>query len=280
MQAKKSFGQHFLNRPDIAESIAQSLIHVQDTPRVLEVGPGQGMLTNFLIKRQLTEPFELVAVEADKDMVSLLNKNYPLSERSPLDSINTEKKGVNVLFEDFMKTDLTKVFNGESFCLIGNFPYNISSQILFKMVDNRTLIPEMVGMFQKEVADRVVSKPGGKVYGIISVLIQAFYEGKTIIDVDKSCFTPPPKVQSSVIRLVRKENQNLGCDEKLFKQIVKQAFSQRRKMLRNTLKPFFINDPSVLTDDFYMRRPETLSLEEYIALTQLIEKQRTTNTDS
>lgn len=279
MQAKKSFGQHFLNRPDIAEAIAQSLTHIHNTLRVLEVGPGQGMLTNFLIKRQNTEPFGFVAVEADKDMVSLLNKNYPLTPPNPENSggisplsINAEQQGVKVLFEDFMKTDLTRVFDGQPFCLIGNFPYNISSQILFKMVDNRTLIPEMVGMFQKEVADRVVSKPGGKVYGIISVLIQAFYEGKTIIDVDKSCFTPPPKVQSSVIRLVRKENQDLGCDEKLFKQVVKQAFSQRRKMLRNTLKPFFLKDPSVLTDDFYMRRPETLSLEEYIKLTQQIEK--------
>ncbi len=276
MQAKKSFGQHFLNRLDIAESIAQSLTLIHDTPRVLEVGPGQGMLTNFLINRQKTEPFELVAVEADKDMVSLLHKNYP--PPPPL-SINAEQQGVKVLFEDFMKTDLTKVFNGQSFCLIGNFPYNISSQILFKMVDNRTLIPEMVGMFQKEVADRVVSKPGGKVYGIISVLIQAFYEGKTIINVDKSCFTPPPKVQSSVIRLVRKDHQDLGCDEKLFKQVVKQAFSQRRKMLRNTLKPFFLKDPLVLTDNFYTRRPETLSLEEYIALTQQIEKLRLTNNE-
>lgn len=265
MQAKKSFGQHFLNRLDIAESIAQSLTHIYSVPRVLEIGPGQGMLTKFLMDRQKVEPFELVLVEADKDMVAHLEKTLP-----PL-SKTSKKTDTRLIFEDFMKLDLQQTFNGNEFCLIGNFPYNISSQILFKMIDNRTLIPEMVGMFQKEVADRVVSKPGGKIYGIISVLIQAFYEGKTIIDVDKSCFTPPPKVQSSVIRLVRKENQDLGCDEKLFKKVVKQAFSQRRKMLRNTLKPFFEKDPSVLIDVFYTKRPETLSLEDYVKLTQLIE---------
>lgn len=269
MQAKKSFGQHFLNRSDIAENIADSLTHITDTPRVVEIGPGQGMLTQFLIKRQEKVPFELVAIEADKDMVQFLTKKYGLAEPE-----NPENKNLKVVFEDFMKTDLNTVFNGQSFCLIGNFPYNISSQILFKMVENRALIPEMVGMFQKEVADRVVSKPGGKEYGIISVLIQAFYEGKTIINVDKSCFTPPPKVQSAVIRLVRKENQNLGCDEKLFKQVVKQAFSQRRKMLRNTLKPFFTKDPSVLTDSFFMKRPETLGLEDYVRLTQQIQSIR------
>lgn len=264
MIAKKSFGQHFLNRADIAENIIQSLTYIKTTPRVLEIGPGQGMLMKFLLERRKTEPFELALVEADKDMVAHLNNTLPLS--TP-----TKNTGIKLFFEDFMKLDLHKIFDGQEFCLIGNFPYNISSQILFKMIDNRTLIPEMVGMFQKEVADRVVSKPGGKVYGIISVLIQAFYEGKTIIDVDKSCFTPPPKVQSSVIRLVRKEDQDLGCDEKLFKRVVKQAFSQRRKMLRNTLKPFFEKDPSVLTDVFYTKRPETLSLEEYIKLTRLVE---------
>lgn len=264
MQAKKSFGQHFLNRPDIAEKIAYSLTHISESPRVLEIGPGQGMLTQFLVQRQAQEPFQLVAVEADKDMVGFLNKKYP-----PLSNDNPHQ-GLKVVFEDFMKTDLHQLFGGESFCLIGNFPYNISSQILIKMVENRELIPEMVGMFQKEVADRVVSKPGGKEYGIISLLIQAFYEGKTIINVDKGCFTPPPKVQSAVIRLVRKENQDLGCDEKLFKRVVKQAFSQRRKMLRNTLKPFFEKDPSVLADNFYTKRPETLGLEEFVNLTQLI----------
>lgn len=264
MQAKKSFGQHFLNRPDIAENIAQSLTYITSSPRVLEIGPGQGMLTKFLLQRQQQEPFQLTAVEADKDMIGYLNKNYPLS-------IDDKNKGLKVVFEDFMKTDLQKLFDGEQFCLIGNFPYNISSQILIKMVENRELIPEMVGMFQKEVADRVVSKPGGKEYGVISLLIQAFYEGKVIINVDKGSFTPPPKVQSAVIRLVRKENQDLGCDEKLFRRVVKQAFSQRRKMLRNTLKPFFEKDPSVLSDNFYMKRPETLGLEEFVKLTQLIE---------
>jgi 16S rRNA (adenine1518-N6/adenine1519-N6)-dimethyltransferase len=268
MQAKKSFGQHFLNRPEIAEEIAHSITLINHTPRVLEIGPGQGMLTQLLLDRQKTEPFEFVAVEADKDMVAILNKTYPTT---PL-SIKEKNAGVKVIFEDFMKTDVHKVFDGQEFCLIGNFPYNISSQILIKMIENRELIPEMVGMFQKEVADRVVSKPGGKEFGIISLLVQAFYEGKVIINVDKSCFTPPPKVQSAVIRLVRKENQDLGCDEKLFKRVVKQAFSQRRKMLRNTLKPFFEKDPSVLNDVFYTKRPETLGLEDFVKLTQLVKK--------
>lgn len=254
MKAKKSFGQHFLNRPDIAKRIADGLLLTDSLGgRVLEVGPGKGMLTQFLIEKKLN----LVAVEADKDMVDFLNQKYtPLS--------------INIVFEDFMKVDLSKIFDNQQFSLIGNFPYNISSQIIFKMIDNRNLIPEMVGMFQLEMAERVVAKPGGKDYGVISVLAQAFYDGKKLFNVDRGCFSPPPNVQSAVISLTRKENQDLGCDEALFKNVVKTSFNQRRKMLRNTVRPFFDKDPSVLTDAFFNRRPETLSLEEFVSLTKQI----------
>ncbi|MBL7815942.1 MAG: 16S rRNA (adenine(1518)-N(6)/adenine(1519)-N(6))-dimethyltransferase RsmA [Saprospiraceae bacterium] len=255
MKAKKSFGQHFLNRTDIAKRIADSLLLTTELAgRVLEVGPGKGMLTQFLVEKK----HQLVVVEADKDMVDVLNQKYdPLS--------------IKIIFEDFLKVDLSKTFDNQPFSLIGNFPYNISSQIVFKMIENRHLVPEMVGMFQLEMAERVVAKPGGKDYGVISVLAQAFYEGKKLFNVDKGCFSPPPNVQSAVIRLTRKDNQNLGCDEKLFKNVVKIAFNQRRKMLRNTMRPFFDKDPSVLTDPFFNRRPETLSLEEFVGLTQKIE---------
>ena len=255
MKAKKSFGQHFLNRPDIAQRIADSLLLTESLDgRVLEVGPGKGMLTQFLVEKE----HNLVAVEADKDMVDFLHQKYdPLS--------------IKVVFEDFMKLDLSKTFDNQAFSLIGNFPYNISSQIVFKMIDNRTLIPEMVGMFQLEMAERVVAKPGGKDYGVISVLAQAFYDGKKLFNVDRGSFSPPPNVQSAVIRLTRKENQDLGCNEKLFKNVVKTAFNQRRKMLRNTVRPFFDKDPSVLIDVFFNRRPETLSLEEFVGLTKQIE---------
>ena len=263
MQAKKSFGQHFLNRPEIAENIANSLSLIHEVGRrVLEVGPGQGMLTQYLVKNK----FHLIAVEADKDMVGVLNKKYtPLSINDDLG----ENGSVKIVFEDFMRFNLDKAFDNQSFCLIGNFPYNISSQIIFKMLEHKELIPEMVGMFQKEVADRVISKEGSKVYGVISLLVQAFYEGELLFNVDKSCFTPPPKVQSAVIRLKRKANADLGCDEKLFKTVVKMAFNQRRKMLRNTMKAL-IEDPSVLADKFFDKRPEQLSLADFVGLTNQV----------
>lgn len=267
MQAKKSFGQHFLNRPEIAQNIANSLSRIEEVGhRVLEVGPGQGMLTQYLVNNQ----FNLVAVEADKDMVGVLNKKYPPLSK---DDISDKKGSIKVELADFMQYNLTKAFDNQSFCLIGNFPYNISSQIIFKMLDHKDLIPEMVGMFQKEVADRVISKEGSKVYGVISLLVQAFYDGELLFNVDKSSFTPPPKVQSAVIRLKRKDNANLGCDEKLFKTVVKTAFNQRRKMLRNTMKPLF-EDPSVLADDFFNKRPEQLSLAEFVHLTNQVSAAR------
>lgn len=255
MKAKKSFGQHFLNREEIAERIANSLtINNELGHPVLEVGPGKGMLTKYLLKQY---PL-LKVVEADVDMVNILHKYYPQLEN-------------RVISGDFLKVDLAAVFEGQSFSLIGNFPYNISSQIVFRMIKYRDIVPEMVGMFQKEMADRIIAKPGGKDYGVISVLAQAYYEGKTLFDVDKSCFTPPPKVQSAVIRLIRKENQDLGCDEGLFRQVVKTSFNQRRKMLRNTLKPLFPEGSTELEDVFFQKRPEQLSLADFVAVTRQVE---------
>jgi 16S rRNA (adenine1518-N6/adenine1519-N6)-dimethyltransferase len=259
MQAKKSFGQHFLTREDISQDIADALTQIAKVPRVLEVGPGQGMLTKYLLKKNI----ELVAVEADRDMIGILNKKF--LEIPPLSS----PAKMRLLSEDFLQTDLKKVFDEQEFCLIGNFPYNISSQILFKMLDEKILVPEMVGMFQKEVAERVVAPSGSKTYGILSVLCQAFYEGEYLFTVDSHCFAPPPNVQSAVIRLRRKENLVLDCDEKLFKQIVKATFNQRRKMIRNTMKGF-IKDAEVLTDAFFNLRPEQLNLNDFIKLTNLV----------
>lgn len=253
MKAKKSYGQHFLNNERIAERIASSLSRTDLYARVLEIGPGRGMLTKYLLDKD----FELFAVEADRDMVEYLNRQYPaLSPR--------------IISGDFLKIPLEKHFGEEPIGLIGNFPYNISSQILFKMLEYRRQIPELVGMFQREVAQRVIAGPGSKTYGVISVLVQAYYEGKYLFSVDRRNFNPPPKVQSGVIRLTRKEQLSLGCDETLFRNIVKQTFNQRRKMLRNTMKEFVPDDP-VLEEPLFRKRPEELSVEEFIDLTLLVE---------
>lgn len=245
--AKKSYGQHFLKNETIAESVAEGLLQAGKTGRVLEVGPGMGMLTKYLLKH--TE-YETYAVEADRDMVEYLGKNYPKFAPERL------------IFKDFLDFDPQTVFGDQQFCLVGNFPYNISTQILFKLLDWRDQIPEMVGMFQKEVADRIVSKPGSKVYGITSVLAQAFYQTDYLFTVEQNAFNPPPKVLSAVIRLTRKDGFVLGCDENLFRQMVKTAFNQRRKMLRNTLKPFFPNE-LLMEDAFFQKRPEQLGWQDY-----------------
>ena len=256
MKAKKSYGQHFLTNEDLSERIANSLQLTDTYSKVLEVGPGQGMLTKYLIP----QAFELVVVEADRDMVFHLKKHYPALAGQ-------------IIQEDFLKVPLDTFFKKESFGLIGNFPYNISSQILFKMLDYKAQIPEMVGMFQKEVADRVIAPPGSKTYGVISVLIQAHYSGELLFDVDKRNFNPPPKVQSAVIRLTRRDDFELGCDPKLFKTIVKSTFSQRRKMLRNTMKAFS-KDKTFLGNPFFTQRPEQLSLEDFIEVTKWVEVHR------
>ena len=252
MKAKKSYGQHFLTSEDISRRIANSL-SMEGYNRILEVGPGQGMLTKYLLQKEA----DLLVVEADRDMVHYLEAHYEaLHER--------------IIPADFLKLDLNLFFENEPFALIGNYPYNISSQILIKQLEYRMRITEMVGMFQKEVAERVVAAPGNKTYGVISVLVQAYYEGEYLFTVKPGSFNPPPKVQSAVIRLRRKENQDLGCDPKLFKRVVKQAFGQRRKMLRNTMKTF-LNGQDILQDDFFNLRPEKLSVADFVQLTKWIE---------
>ncbi len=255
MKAKKSYGQHFLKEESTARRIAESLVHVDAYDEVLEIGPGKGMLTQFLIDR----PYQLKAVEADPDMVAYLADEFPQLEG-------------HVIFQDVMKLDPTQHFEGQ-FAVIGNFPYNISSQILFKIVKYRLQIPEMVGMFQKEVAKRVASPPGSKEYGVISVLIQAYYEVEYLFSLPPGAFNPPPKVKSGVIRLTRRENQDLGCDESLFRSVVKITFGQRRKMLRKTLKAFTKHE-RLQEDPFFQRRPETLSVEDFIDITKWLEEMR------
>jgi 16S rRNA (adenine1518-N6/adenine1519-N6)-dimethyltransferase len=253
LRAKKSYGQHFLNNESIAQQIAELLGTGDAYRRVLEIGPGKGMLTKYLLEQD----FELTVVEADPDMVTYLQRHFP------------ELKD-NLIAADFLKVPLDRIFT-EPFAVIGNYPYNISSQILFKVLEYRHLIPEVVGMFQLEVAERIVAPPGSKTYGVISVLIQAYYEGELCIEVDRRNFSPPPKVQSAVIRLKRKDNQDIGCDEKLFRRVVKQAFSQRRKMLRNTMKAL-IKDPDFLANPFFNERPEQLSVADFVRITKEVEE--------
>jgi 16S rRNA (adenine1518-N6/adenine1519-N6)-dimethyltransferase len=250
--AKKSYGQHFLKHEEIAERIGHSLKRVEETKQILEVGPGMGMLTKYLLAQK---EYKTYAVEADPDMVQYLKANYPTLEE-------------NLIFKDFLDFDPQPIFGDSQFSLIGNFPYNISSQILFWILDHRPQVTEMVGMFQKEVADRIVSKPGSKVYGITSVLCQAYYEAEYLFTVEPGSFNPPPKVKSAVIRLTRKDNFELDCDTKKFKLLVKAAFNQRRKMLRNTMKPFF-PEGSLMEDVFFQKRPEELSWEDYVKITKM-----------
>jgi len=254
MKAKKSFGQHFLTNEDIARDIAEGLATDLSTNRVLEVGPGKGMLTKYLIEFA----HDLKVVELDRDMIPILHSTFATLED-------------RILEVDFLKLDLTTVFNNQSFMLIGNYPYNISSQIVFKMIDHRDLIPQMVGMFQKEVAKRIVATPTSKAYGVISVLAQAYYDGEYLFDVGNENFDPPPKVQSGVIRLTRKSVDHAMPNPKLFKSIVKTAFSQRRKMLRNTMKAF-LKGSDILEDEFFKQRPERVSVEQFLWLTEVVYK--------
>lgn len=251
IRAKKSFGQHFLNDESITKSIATAL-SPGNFDTIVEVGPGKGVLTKYLQERKE----DLFVVEADRDMVSYLRTYFPTL-------------GDHVISADFLKWNPQEFLGEKSFGLIGNYPYNISSQIVFKMIEYRAQIPQMVGMFQKEVAVRLVSPPGSRDYGILSVLVQAYYDGEYLFTVDKSAFTPPPKVQSGVIRLTRKENNLIPVDEKLFKKVVKMAFSQRRKMLRNTLKGLLMDSPK-LEDPFLTQRAEKLSVEDFYIVTKWV----------
>ena len=254
VRAKKGLGQHFLRDHQIASDIVDAL-QMEDRRFVLEVGPGMGVLTRFLLQK---DHFETFVVEIDRESVDYLKAYLP-------------QLGNRILEGDFLQMDLKKLFSSGPFSLIGNFPYNISSQILFKVLDYKEIIPEVVGMFQKEVAERVCTGPGSKTYGILSVLLQAWYKAEYLFTVNEDVFDPPPNVKSAVIRLTYNGRKELGCNEKLFKSIVKQSFNQRRKMLRNSIKSFTPRynelDAHLLT-----RRPEQLSVQEFIDLTNEIEK--------
>ncbi len=252
VKAKKHLGQHFLTDETIAQKIANSL-SLKGYDNVLEIGPGMGVLTKYLLQKNTTTH----VIEIDTESVSYLKSNY----------LNLSNR---IIEQDFLKYDLSQVFQQKPFAIIGNFPYNISSQILFKTLDLRHQIPEFSGMFQKEVALRICSKEGSKVYGILSVLTQAFYDAEYLFTVPPTVFNPPPKVDSGVLLLTRKENFNLPCDEKLFFRVVKTGFQQRRKTLRNSLKIFNLSD-NLKANAIFEQRPEQLSVAQFVALTGLIQ---------
>ncbi|MDR0972085.1 MAG: 16S rRNA (adenine(1518)-N(6)/adenine(1519)-N(6))-dimethyltransferase RsmA [Bacteroidales bacterium] len=248
VRAKKYLGQHFLKDENIAKQITDS-ISLEET-YCLEIGPGMGVLTKYLLEKQNIK--ELKLVEIDKESVTYLKENYPMLEK-------------NILNEDFLKMNLN-IFPSP-YTIIGNFPYNISNQILFKVFNNRDTIKQVVGMFQKEVAKRIASKGGEKNYGILSVLLSAFYDIEYLFEVEKEKFFPPPKVTSAVIKLRRNNVNSLPCDEDFFIRVVKTAFNQRRKMLRQSLKPLQ-KDLTLIDEETLRKRPEELSLDDFILITQ------------
>jgi len=252
VKPKKFLGQHFLTDLDIASRIADTVDEVKDIP-VLEVGPGMGVLTQFLMKKNR----ELKVVEIDRESVEFLNKNF------------TGLQG-KIIEEDFLKMNLSDTFEGQQFVLTGNYPYNISSQIFFKMLEYKELIPCCTGMIQKEVAERMAAAPGSKAYGVLSILIQAWYDVEYLFTVDEHVFNPPPKVKSAVIRLKRNGMQNLGCDERLFRRIVKTVFTMRRKMMRNGMKQIVGADHPMLADPIFSKRPEQLSIQDFVELTNRV----------
>ncbi len=253
VRAKKYLGQHFLKDEAIAEKIGNTLTFV-GYKNVLEIGPGMGVLTKYLIKKNV----EVIAMDLDKESIAYLEENYP-------------NKNLKIVEADFLKYDISKLFGEEQFSITGNFPYNISTQIVFKMLEWKERIPEFTGMFQKEVAQRICEKEGSKAYGILSVLAQAFYDAEYLFTVPPSVFNPPPKVDSGVLRLKRKDNISIACDEKMLYKVVKTAFQQRRKTLRNSLKSFDLSD-KIKEDAIFGQRPEQLSVSQFIALTQILEK--------
>ncbi|GGK13893.1 ribosomal RNA small subunit methyltransferase A [Yeosuana aromativorans] len=253
VKAKKHLGQHFLNDENIAKKIADTL-SLNGYKKVLEIGPGMGVLTKYLLEKDTVT----YVIEIDSESVDYLKSSY----------LNLAPR---IIEKDFLKYDLKAVFNDEPFAIIGNFPYNISTQIVFKLLEMRNQIPEFSGMFQKEVAQRICSKEGSKVYGILSVLTQAFYDAEYLFTVPASVFNPPPKVESGVLRLIRKQDYTLPCDDALFFKVVKTAFQQRRKTLRNSLKTFNLSD-NLKANAIFGKRPEQLCVQEFIELTQEIEK--------
>lgn len=254
VKPKKFLGQHFLKDLQVAQDIADTVDACPELP-ILEVGPGMGVLTQFL----MTKERPLKVVELDFESVAYLRENFPAL-------------GNNIIEQDFLKMDLAQLFEGKPFVLTGNYPYNISSQIFFKMLDYKDLIPCCTGMIQKEVAERMAAGPGSKTYGILSVLIQAWYRVEYLFTVHEHVFNPPPKVKSAVIRMTRNETQELGCNEKLFKQIVKTTFNQRRKTLRNSISPILDKANPLTADPLFNKRPEQLSVQEFIDLTNWVEQ--------
>ena len=253
VKPKKFLGQHFLTDLSVASRIADTVDACPTIP-VLEVGPGTGVLTQYLLRKERP----LKVVEIDFDSVPYLHEHFP-------------ELGDNIIEGDFLKMNLQEVFDGHPFVLTGNYPYNISSQIFFKMVENRDLIPCCTGMIQKEVAERLAAAPGGKTYGVLSVLMQAWYDVEYLFTVDEHVFNPPPKVKSAVIRMTRNGKTSLGCDEQLFRRIVKTVFTMRRKMMRNGMKQILGKDSPLLADSMFTRRPEQLSVQEYVDLTNRVE---------
>ena len=253
VKPKKFLGQHFLRDLSIANDIADTVDACPNLP-VLEVGPGMGVLTQFLMKKDR----EVKVVELDFESVAYLKENFSALEG-------------HIIEDDFLKLKLENIFEGKPFVLTGNYPYNISSQIFFKMLDYKDLIPCCTGMIQKEVAERIAAGPGSKTYGILSVLIQAWYKVEYLFTVHEHVFNPPPKVKSAVIRMTRNETTDLGCDEKLFKQIVKTTFNQRRKTLRNSIASILDKSHPLSADPIFNKRPEQLSVQEFVELTNRVE---------
>lgn len=258
--AKKHLGQHFLKDESIAQKIAETL-SLDNYQNVLEIGPGMGVLTKYLLQRNL----DLAAMDLDEESIIYLNHSFRLEHSELFNKGNH----LIIIEADFLKYDLKQLYADEQFAITGNFPYNISSQIVFKMLEMRDQIPEFSGMFQKEVAQRICEKPGSKTYGILSVLVQAFYEAEYLFSVPPQVFDPPPKVHSGVLKLTRKPNYQLSCDEQLFFRVVKAAFNQRRKTLRNSLKTFNLSD-NLKEDAIFDQRPEQLNVADFIGLTQQI----------
>jgi len=261
VRAKKHLGQHFLKDENIAQKIADTLT-LNGYENVIEIGPGMGVLTKYILHKKV----DLVAMDLDSDSVVYLNHTFPLQHPKLVGDSDNFK----VLEADFLKQNLYELFGEEQFAVTGNFPYNISTQIVFKMLEYRNQIPEFTGMFQKEVAKRICEKEGNKTYGILSVLVQAFYNAEYLFTVAPQVFDPPPKVQSGVLRLIRKKDFSLDCDEKLFFRVVKTAFQQRRKTLRNSLKTFNLPD-NLREDTIFGLRPEQLTVAQFISLTAQIE---------
>jgi 16S rRNA (adenine1518-N6/adenine1519-N6)-dimethyltransferase len=252
VRAKKHLGQHFLIDESVAKNIADTLTH-KGYKNVLEIGPGTGVLTKYLVQKDIN----LIAMEIDRDSVPYLEKHFP-------------NENLQILEADFLKEDMQDYFGTEQYAVTGNFPYNISTQIVFKTLENKEQVPEFTGMFQKEVAMRICADHGSKTFGIMSVLVQAYYDAEYLFTVPPTVFNPPPKVESGVLRLTRKPSLELTCSEPFLYKVVKTAFQQRRKTLRNSLKSFDISD-KLREDSIFGQRPEQLSVAQFIALTTKLE---------